>query len=362
MNKGLPRQDGGRKNGMTKTASSSPGVNRRSARGIARRSSKSKLPQVGSVPETGSGPPGGTAAIANGRDAAGNAVGGAATVTVAGVRVTHASRPLWPGLTKRDLAEYWCDIAPLALDGIARRPLAILRCPQGINGKSRFFQKHGRGAMPRPIREGTIAGQPYLAIDDLAGLIACAQIAAIELHPWGATEADAEHPDRLVFDLDPGEGVAWPEVVAAAGEVRDRLVRLGLAPFCRTTGGKGLHVVTPLSPGATWEDARVFTRGLAEAMARDAPRRFTSHVRMEERRGRILVDWLRNGLGATAVASYSPRARPGALVATPLGWSEVTQALDPAAFTIGTLRRRIDRLGDPWATFAASARPLPGIG
>ena len=149
---------------------------------------------------------------------------------VGGIEITHPERALWPGITKRDLAEYWQAIADWALPGLAHRPLAILRCPEGIEGEH-FFQKRGHNLLPEEVREGTADGSPYLAIDGLDGLIALAQMSAIELHPWGAAEADALHPDWIVFDLDPGEGVPFPEVVRAALDLRKRLEALGLAPF-----------------------------------------------------------------------------------------------------------------------------------
>ena len=242
-----------------------------------------------------------------------------ATVEVGGIALSNADRQLWPGITKQDLAEYWQAIAETALPGIAHRPLSILRCPEGINGREQFFQKNGHGIMPAAIREGSTSRQPYLAIDSVEGLISMAQMSAIELHAWGANETDPSRPDQLVFDLDPGDGVPWPEVVKAAHDVRDRLRRLGLTSFCRTTGGKGLHVVVPLRPEADWGLAKPFCRAFAESMAQEEPDRFLAHLKIADRRGRILVDWLRNGLGATAIASFSPRARPGATVATPVG-------------------------------------------
>ncbi len=279
---------------------------------------------------------------------------------VGGIELTHPDRAIWPGVTKRDLALYWQEVAAAALRGLAFRPLSILRCPDGIGGKQQFFQKNGHGLLPGPIREGLVAKAPYLAIDDVDGLIAMAQISAIELHPWGASEDQPLHPDRLVFDLDPGEGVAFADVVRAAHEVRARLERLGLAAFCRTTGGKGLHVVVPLRPVVEWDQARSFARAFAEIMAADAPDRFLAHLKIADRRGRILVDWLRNGLGSTAVASFSPRARPGARVATPLAWAEVAPKLDPGAFTVRTLPGRLDRQGrDPWAGFDALDQRVP---
>ena len=221
-----------------------------------------------------------------------------------GVELSHADRQLWPGITKRELAEYWQAVAEAALPGLARRPLAMVRCPDGIGGEH-FFQKNGHGFIPPRSGRGT-PRLPYLAIDDVDGLIAMAQMSAIELHPWGAGEADPTHPDRLVFDLDPGEGVPWPEVIKAAHEVRARLGQLQLESWCRTTGGKGLHVVVPLRAGCDWERAKQFCRAFAEEMAPESPERYLAHLKIADRRGRILIDWLRNG-SATAVALLSER-------------------------------------------------------
>jgi bifunctional non-homologous end joining protein LigD len=277
------------------------------------------------------------------------------------VKLTHPDRELWPGITKRDLVAYWTTIADHALPALARRPLSIVRCPDGIGGEH-FFQKNGHGHLPAQIREGSASGSPYLAIDDLDGLLALAQMSAIELHSWGSSEADPLLPDRLVFDLDPGEGVAFPQVVAAAQDVRDRLHRLGLESFCRTTGGKGLHVVVPLTPEADWSRAKPFCHAFAETMAQDAPDKYLAHVKIADRTGRILIDWLRNGLGATAVSSFCPRARPGAGVATPLAWSEVTPKLDPAEFTVLTLPGRLAKLKqDPWTGFDDAGQHLPDL-
>ncbi len=282
-------------------------------------------------------------------------------VTVGGITLTHPDRELWPGITKQDLANYWQAIAGHALPGLASRPLAIVRCPEGIGGEH-FFQKHGHGALPKAVRQGEAAGSPYLAIDDADGLIAMAQISAIELHTWGASEADPLHPDLMVFDLDPGEGVAFTEVVDAAIDVRGQLRRLGLESFCRTTGGKGLHVVAPLVPAAHWDEVQPFCRAFAETMSQEQPDRYLPTLKKVDRRGKILIDWLRNGLGATAVASFCPRARPGATVATPLTWDEVNRKLDPAKFTLRTVPDRLGRQRtDPWDGFSALRQRLPNL-
>ena len=286
----------------------------------------------------------------------------AKATVVSGISLSHPDRQLWPGISKLQLAEYWQQIAPTALPGIVRRPLSILRCPDGIDGHERFFQKNGHNALPDAVREGLAIHQPFLAIDDLAGLVAMAQMSAIELHAWGANEANPTHPDRLVFDLDPGEGVRFSEVIRAAHDIRARLRQLKLESFCRTTGGKGLHVVVPLLPDADWEKAKAFTRALAELMTAEEPKRFVAHLKIADRDGKILIDWLRNGLGATAVASFSPRARPGATVATPIAWDEVTDQLDPATFSVLTVPVRLAaQKFDPWQDFDLLTQRLPTL-
>ena len=275
------------------------------------------------------------------------------------IEITHPDRALWPGITKQDLAEYWQAVAPHALPGLVARPLSILRCPDGIEGE-KFFQKNGHGYLPGQIREGRVAKQPYLAIDDEDGLFAMAQMSAIELHAWGAPETDPMKPDTLVFDLDPGEGVPFAQVVDAAKDVRARLQALKLESFCRTSGGKGLHVVVPLAPDAGWDAVKPFCRAFAETMAAEAPDRYVAHVKIADRVGKILVDWLRNGLGATAIASFSPRARPGAGVAMPLAWTDVTARLDPGQFTVQTVPQILaKRTADPWAGQADLNQHLP---
>jgi bifunctional non-homologous end joining protein LigD len=283
----------------------------------------------------------------------------ARTETIEGVTLTHPDRALWPGITKRDLVAYWQAVADHALPGLAKRPLAVVRCPEGVEGEH-FFQKHGHGTMPPGVRDGTADKAPYLAIDGLQGLVAMAQMSAIELHVWGASEADPLHPDQLVFDLDPGDGVKTDEIVAAALDLREKLDGLGLASFCRTSGGKGLHVVVPLIADQPWNPVRAFCKGFAEAVSQANPEKYLAHVKIADRRGRILIDWLRNGLGSTAVASFCPRARSGAGVATPLAWTEVSAGLDLQAFTLKTVPDRLAGLKtDPWAEFEASRRKLP---
>jgi bifunctional non-homologous end joining protein LigD len=283
-----------------------------------------------------------------------------------GVRITHPDRVVFQdaGITKRDLAEYCVGVAKWMLPHLVHRPLTLVRCPEGT-AKPCFYQKQPPQGLPdtvkrMPIRfkEGTSVG---VYVEDLAGLLALIQFGVLEVHVWQASIDDIERPDRIVFDLDPGEGVAYSQVVDAALLLRERLEALKLVSFCRTTGGHGLHIVTPLSGPTTWAQARAFSKGMAEDLSHEAPQRFVATVSKEARRGRILIDWLRNGLGATAVASYSPRAREGATVAAPLAWTEVTPALDPRAFTVRTMPTRLSGRGaDAWAGYEDVKQAVPG--
>ena len=281
-----------------------------------------------------------------------------------GVKLTHPERELWPAdggiaaVTKQDLAAYWQAVGDSGLAAIADRPLALVRCPDGMDGEH-FFQKHANRGMNANLQEGECDGAPYLSLCTLDGLIATAQMAALELHSWGSALADAAHPDRLVFDLDPGDGVEWPQIVRAAHDVKVRLERAGYGSYCRTSGGKGLHLVVPLAPSAGWDFARAWCRGMAEQWEREAPELYVASVPKARRRGKILIDWLRNGLGSTAIASFSPRARPHATVATPLAWREVTDKLDPQAFTVRTVPARLAKLKtDPWDGFVRAKQSL----
>jgi bifunctional non-homologous end joining protein LigD len=199
-----------------------------------------------------------------------------------------------------------------------------------------------------------------LAIYDLEGLIGLVQAGVLEIHPWGATVDDLEHPDRLIFDLDPGEGVAWEAVLAAAAETRQRLKDLGLESFVKTSGGKGLHVMVPIEPELEWDRVKAFTKTITDAMAADAPDRYVATMSKQLRRGKIYVDYLRNGRGATAVAPYSTRALPGAPVSTPLQWRELSKAIRPDHFNIDNLRQRLAFLKrDPWEGYFEIRQRLP---
>jgi bifunctional non-homologous end joining protein LigD len=284
------------------------------------------------------------------------------TSAVAGVRLSHPDKVLYPeqGITKQDLADYYLAVTERMLPHVAQRPLTLVRCPAGSEKKC-FYQRHAGSGVPDELGEVKIAGfaEPYLYIKDTAGLIALVQMGVLEIHPWGARIDRTDRPDRIVFDLDPGEGLDFAAVAAAALEVRARLESLGLAAFAKTTGGKGMHVVVPIARRHTWPAVKAFAKATAAAIAADAPERFLTRIAKAERKGRIFIDYLRNDPTATAVAPYSTRARAGAPVAMPLAWDEVTPKLDPTEFTIAGARRRIARTPDPWAEIDKHASALP---
>ncbi|PIO99102.1 DNA ligase D [Pleomorphomonas carboxyditropha] len=280
------------------------------------------------------------------------------------VKLTHPDRLYWPeeGITKEGLADFYADVWRLMAPYVVGRPLALLRCPSGIEGE-RFFQKHAWKGLNPNIAIVTDPKdpeeEPLVSINDLDGLMGLVQSAALEIHPWGSTVADWERPDIITLDLDPGDDVPWQAVLDAAQEVRQRLADAGLNPFVKTSGGKGLHVVAPLKPSAEWPEVKAFTKSLAEAMASDSPERFVATITKSKRRGKILVDYLRNQRGSTAVAPYSTRARPGAAVSTPVTWEELEPAIGPAYFTVANLPARLAAMtADPWDGFRAAAVPL----
>lgn len=278
------------------------------------------------------------------------------------VKLTHPDRIYWPteGITKQGLADYYAEIWRFIAPFVVARPLALLRCPDGIEGQA-FFQKHSWRGMNKAIKVTKDKdGEELLHIDDLDGLIALVQSGALEVHPWGAPLIDIERPDQLIFDLDPGEAVGWDGVVAGAREIRARLEAQGLPAFVKTSGGKGLHVVVPLEPKASWETAKPFAKALADSLAADNPDRYIAVATKARRKGRIFIDYLRNGRGATAVAAYCPRARPGAGVSMPVGWDELDTLTGGAHFTLTEAPARLANLdADPWGDFSGAAVPLP---
>ncbi|MCA8233254.1 DNA ligase D [Burkholderia cenocepacia] len=279
------------------------------------------------------------------------------------VRITHPERVLDPqsGTRKIDLARYWQWVAPWLLPDLKGRPVSLVRAPGDIAGEL-FFQKHAeRREIPFVTQhEGLDPGHgPLLSIDSVDALLGAAQMGTVELHTWNAHASNIERPDRIVFDLDPDPALPWRTMIDAAQLVRGLLDELGLVSFCKTSGGKGLHVVVPLTRHAGWDDVKDFSRAVAQHVAGTLPDRFTATMGPRHRRGKIFVDYLRNGRGASTIAAYSVRARPGMGVSVPLDWDEVPDTTGGAQWTIGTLHERLDTLKrDPWEGYAKARQRI----
>ena len=248
--------------------------------------------------------------------------------------------------------DYYTAVMDHLLPEIAGRPLSVIRCPGGI-GEACFFQKHLTAGLERVgtarLKEESGRNADYLVVEDEAGLLELVQFNSLEFHPWGAHASTPDTADRVVFDLDPGEGVPFAEIKKAANDIRKLLERLELQSFLRASGGKGLHVVVPLNPGCDWDLTKRFARGFAETLSQQQPERFLATATKAKRSKRIFVDYLRNGRGATAVASYSLRARPGAPVAMPLAWSQLAKLPSASAFTIADVPAMLRRRRrNPW--------------
>ncbi len=286
----------------------------------------------------------------------------AAQKAATSVKLSSPDKPLWPdiGFTKQDLLDYYATIWPVMAPHVIDRPLSLVRAPNGIGGHS-FFQKHAMPGMPEAIhRIRDKDGEELLFIRDFDGLAALVQLGTVEIHLWGATIEAVETPDQIIFDLDPDPGVPLERVREAALTVRDRLVEIGFESLLKTSGGKGYHVVMPLKARAGWDRVKGFARDFAQALAGSEPSRFTATLSKKARKGKIFVDYLRNGRGSTAIAPYSTRARPGAPVAMPIAWDDLATNA-PDAFSAGAVLRD-GPPADLWAGFFDSARPLTGKG
>ena len=282
------------------------------------------------------------------------------------IKISSRERVIFPdsGQTKGDLADYYALVAPLMLPFAANRPISLVRCPQG-RAKQCFFQKHDSGALGDavrrvPIREKNGGSEDYIYVEDADGLLACVQMGTIEFHGWASRAEAVEKPDRMIFDLDPDEGLDFEIVKQAAADIRDHLTDIGLVSFAMLSGGKGVHVVVPLTPGHDWDTHKDFASRFAQALSAAEPDRFTATISKAKRKNRIFIDWLRNQRGSTAILPYSARARPGAPVAVPIDWSELAAMKNAHPFSIDdaeALLKRANKLKG-WGFFAQS---LPSI-
>jgi bifunctional non-homologous end joining protein LigD len=285
---------------------------------------------------------------------------------VAGVRISHPDKVLYPeqGTTKGELAEYYAAVAPFMLPHIAERPITLVRCPTGRQKKC-FYQRHAGSGLPAHVHQIDIPGfeesGAYLYVKEVKGLVELVQMGVLEIHPWGVSADKPERPDRIIFDLDPGEGLGFDAVVRGAFELRTTLQELGLEPFLKTTGGKGLHLVMPLARRYDWDAVKRFARSVAQRLSAEKPSHYLSKVSKAERKGRIFIDYLRNDPTSTAVAPYTTRAREGAPVATPLDWEELSERLDPAGFNVRTISQRLKTRGDPWRDIEKAPQKLPKL-
>jgi bifunctional non-homologous end joining protein LigD len=284
---------------------------------------------------------------------------------VAGIVVSNPDKKLYPeaAVTKRDLALYYAAVGEWMLPHVRGRPLTLLRCPNGWNDEC-FYQKKAEGGVNEAISRVEIENSDgsvslYMMADSVPAIVALLQMGVLEMHPWGSRAPRLGLPDRIIFDLDPDDAVEWEDLRQAALLVRTLLENIGLAPFLKTTGGKGLHVVAPIEPVVGWEQVKGFTKAVAEFLERTFPDRFTSKLLKISRRGKIFIDYLRNGEGATAVAAYSTRARANAPVSAPVGWDELSADLRFDRFNVGNMPTRLKKVkADPWRDIADAAVSL----
>ena len=283
-----------------------------------------------------------------------------------GLRLTNPQRVLYPdlGITKLDLANYYAQIANWILPHIAGRPLSLVRCPDGVAGQC-FFQKHPPAGLSASVERIKVVEKSetneYLVVHDLEGIISVVQFGALELHLWGVPANDIEHPDRMIFDLDPDPAVPWQEVVDTAFLMRDFLAELELTSFVKTTGGKGLHVVVPLAPKHTWDEMKSFSKAIADTIVSAAPNRYIATMSKAARKNKIFIDYLRNQRGATAIAAYSTRARAAATVSMPLSWPHLKKLKSPADFTVQSVPKHLaSQRSDPWVDLPKTRQAIKG--
>jgi bifunctional non-homologous end joining protein LigD len=282
--------------------------------------------------------------------------------TVAGVPISHPDRLIYPDqeISKLQLARYYESIADWIVPHVTGRPLTLVHCPAGIASPCMYL-KHAKQWGPSALRrvkiqEKTKVGE-YLVADNIEAVVSLAQMGIVEVHTWNSTDDDIERPNRIVWDLDPGPQVAWKDVVAAAKVVRDVLMALELESWVKTTGGRGLHVVMPITPARDWSECLEFSRSVAEAIERTDPQRYTTRFAKAGRARKILIDYLRNNRTNTSVCAFSPRARPGAMVSMPLEWRELGAGAE--RWTLLTVPERLKRRkSDPWAGYGAASQRL----
>ena len=285
---------------------------------------------------------------------------------VLGERISNPDRVVYPALplTKLEVAKYYEAVAEVMVPHVQGRPLSLFRCPEGLAGDCFYMKHYSMGAPPAalgqiPIKEKSKTSK-YLVVDDAQGLVALAQMGVLEVHTWNSTRDHLEHPDRFILDLDPGPKVKWVEVVETARLIRERLQALGLESYVKTTGGKGLHVAVPVEPVLDWDRCLALSRAIAGLIEAERPKRYTLNLSKAGREDKILIDYLRNNRGSTAVAAFSTRAKPQATVSVPLDWDELSPKLTNEQFTVNTVARRLARLKqDPWANFFRKKQKLP---
>jgi bifunctional non-homologous end joining protein LigD len=287
------------------------------------------------------------------------------SVEIAGIKLTHPDRVLYPeqGITKLELAKYYEQVADWMIPHLKGRPLTLVRCPEGYK-KQCFYQRHVTESLRDPIqsirvKEGR-STVSYVAVDSAAGLVALVQMGVLEIHTWGSRQDRLEQPDRLIFDLDPDPALPWKQIKEAAETLRDRMSGLGFSAFVKTTGGKGLHVVVPITPKQDWEAVKLFTKKVAEDLVREAPQRYTATMSKSKRKGKIYIDYLRNTRTATAVCAFSTRARANAPVSAPVHWHELATDVRGEYFTIRNVPQRLARQRtDPWEGYEKARRAIP---